>query len=149
MYTYLLRQMELSMRLWPLVIGRIVYSEEEFYSTQTDHDVCNDTVNTVPTVSYICHHLFAGETMYGKQMNQGIKWCRAGSRWQYAYRLSCYTDNTYTVCRYCIAIHLACSISGLIGEYESTRSLVCIIWPLWFYSHYRCIGHIMIKPYYS
>ena len=132
----LLRQMELSMRLWPFCYwSRIVYSEEEeFYSTK--QIMMFAMILSIPfLVSYICHHLFAGETMYRETDGiKGLSGCRAGSRWQSMRTVYLAIPITHIPLA---GIALLFILFAYIGPWSENmkkhKKLVRIIWPIWFY----------------
>ena len=102
-------------------------------------------------VSYICHHLFAGEAIYGE--TDGIKGLSDAER--------AAAGNMRTVYLFILASHiplaglalpfiLFAAYRALTGEYEKHKRLVRIIWPVWFYVAITgVIIYIMIRPYYA
>jgi len=100
--------------------------------------------------SYICHHLFAGETIYGE--TDGIKGlsdtelAAAGSmRTVYLIILSTHIP----LAGLGLPFILFAAYRALIGEYEKHKKIVRIIWPVWFYVAVTgVIVYLMIRPYY-
>lgn len=102
-------------------------------------------------VSYICHHLFAGEAIYGE--TDGIKGLSDAER--------AAAGSMRTIYLFILATHiplaglalpfiLFAAYRALTGEYEKHKKLVRIIWPVWFYVAVTgVIIYIMIKPYYN
>jgi putative membrane protein len=102
-------------------------------------------------ISYICHHLFAGETVYGE--TDGIKGLSDAERSA--------AGSMRTVYLFILATHiplaglalpfiLFAAYRALTGEYEKHKKIVRIIWPVWFYVAVTgVIVYLMIRPYYS
>jgi putative membrane protein len=101
-------------------------------------------------VSYICHHLFAGEAIYGD--TDGIKGLSDVERTA--------AGSMRTVYLFILATHiplaglalpfiLFAAYRALTGQYEKHKKIVRIIWPVWFYVAVTgVIVYIMISPYY-
>lgn len=102
-------------------------------------------------VSYICHHLFAGETMYGE--TDGIKGLSDAEREAAGSMRTVYLAILIThipLAGIALPFILLAAYRALIGEYEKHKKLVRIIWPLWFYVAITgVLVYIMIRPYYS
>lgn len=100
-------------------------------------------------ISYICHHLFAGEAIYGE--TDGIKGLsdaeRAAAGMRTLYLLILITH--IPLAGLALPFILFAAYRALTGEYEKHKKLVRIIWPLWFYVAVTgVIVYIMISPYY-
>jgi len=100
-------------------------------------------------VSYICHHLLAGETMYGE--TDGIaglsdaEKAAAGSRTIYLLILLTHIP----LAGLALPFILFAAYRALTGEYEQHKKLVRIVWPVWFYVAITgVIVYLMISPYY-
>jgi len=102
-------------------------------------------------VSYICHHLFAGEARFGDVDHNGIlteaEKINAGSaRYIYLFILGTHIP----LAGLALPIILFTAYRALIGEFDKHRRLVRITWPLWFYVAVTgVIVYIMIRPYYG
>jgi putative membrane protein len=102
-------------------------------------------------ISYICHHLFAGEARFGDADHNGIltetEKVNAGSaRFIYYFILSTHIPLAGIV----LPFILFTAYRALIGEFDKHRKLVRITWPLWFYVAVTgVIVYIMIRPYYA
>jgi putative membrane protein len=102
-------------------------------------------------VSYICHHLLAGETAYGE--TDGIKGLSAaelaaagGSRTVYLLILLTHIP----LAGIGLPFILMAAYRALTGEYELHKKIVRIIWPLWFYVAVTgVIVYLMISPFYK
>ena len=100
-------------------------------------------------ISYICHHLFAGEAIYGE--TDGIKGLsdaeRAAAGMRTLYLLILITH--IPLAGLALPFILFAAYRALTGEYEKHKKLVRIIWPLWFYVAVTgVIVYIMISPCY-
>ena len=102
-------------------------------------------------LSYICHHLFAGETMYGE--TDGIKGLSDAERSAAGSKRNVYLAILIThipLAGIALPFILFAAYRALIGEYEKHKKLVRIIWPVWFYVAITgLLVYIMIKPYYN
>lgn len=102
-------------------------------------------------VSYICHHLFAGETMYGetdgiKGLSDAEKAAAGGSRTIYLAILVTHIP----LAGIALPFILFAAYRALTGEYDKHKKMVRIIWPLWFYVAVTgVIVYVMINPYYK
>ena len=101
--------------------------------------------------SYICHHLFAGETKFGDSNHDGIlsdgEKSAAGSlRIIYYFLLSTHIPLAAII----LPFILFTAYRALIGEYDKHKKLVRITWPVWFYVAITgVIIYLWISPYYS
>ena len=88
-------------------------------------------------LSYIAHHLFAGETKFG---GEGI------SRIIYFIILFSHIPLAAII----LPFILFTAYRALTGEYESHKKLVRITWPVWFYVAVTGVAvYLMISPYYN
>ncbi len=101
-------------------------------------------------ISYICHHLFAGETRYGDLNHDGIvslsEKSLAGSlRIVYYFLLLTHIPLAAIV----LPFILFTAYRALTGEYSKHKKLARFTWPLWFYVAITgVIVYFMISPYY-
>ena len=102
-------------------------------------------------VSYICHHLLAGETKFGDLNHDGIlsdeEKSTAGSiRTIYYILLITHIPLAAII----LPFILFTAYRSLIGEYEKHKKLARITWPVWFYVAVTgVVVYLMISPYYS
>jgi putative membrane protein len=102
-------------------------------------------------VSYICHHLFAGEARLGDVNHDGIlsetEKLNAGSaRMIYYFILGTHIPLAGVV----LPLILFTAYRALIGEFDKHKKLVRITWPVWFYVAITgVIVYVMISPYYA
>lgn len=102
-------------------------------------------------LSYIAHHLFAGETRYGDlnhdEVIDATEKAAAGSM-RMVYYLILITH--IPLAGVILPFILFTAYRALIGEYEVHKKLTRITWPVWFYVAVTgVIVYIMISPYYS
>jgi putative membrane protein len=101
-------------------------------------------------VSYICHHLFAGEARFGDINHDGLlsetEKANAGSlRIIYYFILGTHIPLAGIV----LPFILFTAYRALIGEFDKHKKLVRITWPIWFYVAITgVIVYWMISPYY-
>jgi len=102
-------------------------------------------------VSYICHHLFAGEARFGDLNHDGVlsetEKLNAGSaRMLYYFILATHIPLAGIV----LPFILFTAYRALIGEFAKHKRLVRITWPVWFYVAITgVIVYLMISPYYT
>jgi putative membrane protein len=102
-------------------------------------------------LSYICHHLFAGETRFGDLNQDGSldaveKGLAGNLRIVYYFILGTHIPLAGLV----LPLVLFTAYRALIGEFERHKKLVRITWPLWFYVAVTgVVVYVMISPYYS
>lgn len=101
-------------------------------------------------LSYICHHLFAGETKFGDVDHNGIlsddeKLAAGSLRMVYYFILITHIPLAGII----LPFILFTAYRALIGEYEQHKKLTRITWPVWFYVAVTgVIVYLMISPYY-
>lgn len=102
-------------------------------------------------VSYICHHLFAGDTRFGDVNHDGIvtdaeKADVSSLRTFYYIILGTHIPLAGII----LPFILFSAYRALVGEYAKHKKLARITWPIWLYVAITgVIVYIMISPYYS
>ena len=102
-------------------------------------------------LSYICHHLFAGETRFGDVNHDGIlteleKAAVGNNRIIYYILLGTHIPLAGVI----LPFILFTAYRSLIGEFEKHKKLARITWPIWFYVAVTgVLVYWMISPYYS
>jgi putative membrane protein len=102
-------------------------------------------------VSYICHHLLAGDTKFGDINHDGIlsddeKTAAGSGRIFYYIILITHIPLAAII----LPFILFTAYRSLIGEYEQHRKLARITWPVWLYVAITgVVVYVMISPYYS
>jgi putative membrane protein len=108
------------------------------------------TLSTLFLVSYICHHLLAGDTRFGDINHDGIiteaEKAGAGSmRIVYYIILGTHIPLAGVI----LPFILFTAYRGLIGEYTAHKKLARITWPVWLYVAITgVVVYLMISPYY-
>ncbi|MEO5647469.1 MAG: DUF420 domain-containing protein [Chitinophagaceae bacterium] len=102
-------------------------------------------------LSYICHHLFTGETMYGDLNHDNIisnaEKSAAGSM-RMIYFLILFTH--IPLAGIILPFILFTAYRALIGEYQQHKKIARITWPIWFYVAVTgVVVYFMISPYYG
>jgi len=88
-------------------------------------------------VSYICHHLFTGETKFGGEGN---------IRYIYYFILGTHIILAAII----LPFILFTAYRSMIGEFARHKKLARITWPIWFYVAVTgVIVYLMISPYYT
>jgi putative membrane protein len=102
-------------------------------------------------ISYICHHLFAGETRFGDVNHDGLlseaeKTAVGSSRIIYYILLGTHIPLAGII----LPFILFSAYRALTGEYDKHKKLVHITWPIWFYVAVTgVVVYWMISPYYG
>jgi putative membrane protein len=102
-------------------------------------------------VSYICHHLFAGETRFGDVNHDGMvtdieKAAVGNSRIIYYIILGTHIPLAGII----LPFILFSAYRALTGEFDKHKKLVRITWPIWFYVAVTGVAvYWMISPYYT
>lgn len=102
-------------------------------------------------VSYICHHLFAGDTRFGDINHDGIvtdaEKADVGSLRTFYYII---LGTHIPLAGIILPFILFSAYRALVGEYGKHKKLARITWPIWLYVAITgVIVYIMIRPYYS
>lgn len=101
-------------------------------------------------VSYIAHHLLAGETRYGDLNHDGLlgddEKLQAGSM-RKVYFVLLFTH--IPLAAIILPFILFTAYRALTGQYEAHKKLTRITWPVWFYVAVSgVLVYLMIHPYY-
>lgn len=101
-------------------------------------------------ISYICHHLFAGETRFGDINHDGFlsedeKVIAGSMRIVYYILLGTHIPLAGII----LPFILFTAYRAMIGEYARHKKIVRITWPIWFYVAVTgVVVYWMISPYY-
>lgn len=94
-------------------------------------------LSTLFLVSYICHHLLAGETKFG-----------GGGAIRYVYYFILGTH--VVLAALILPFILFTAYRALTGEWQRHKKLARITWPVWFYVAVTgVVVYLMISPYYN
>lgn len=108
-------------------------------------------LSVVFLISYIAHHLLAGETIYGDANLDGVldeieRQALGGRRTLYLIILLTHIFLAAII----LPFILFTAYRGLTSEFGSHKKLARITWPLWFYVAVTGpVVYLMISPYYT
>lgn len=101
-------------------------------------------------VSYVCHHLLAGNTLFGDTDHDGIvseaeKAATGPLRYFYYFILLTHIPLAALI----LPFILFTAYRALIAEFPKHKKLARITWPIWFYvSMTGVLVYLLISPYY-
>lgn len=132
-----------------LVVGLILIKQKKYYAHKKVM-LTAIALSVLFLLSYIAHHLLAGDTRYGDLDHDGIlsinETLQAGMM-RMVYYILLFTH--IPLAAVVLPVILFTAYRALIGEYERHKQLVRITWPLWFYVAVSgVVVYLMIKPYY-
>ncbi len=120
-----------------LLLGGLYAAKDKRYSTHKKLMSWAIGLSAMFLVSYICHHLFTGETSYG---GSGLV------KLVYYFILITHIALAGII----LPFILFTAYRALIGEYPKHKKLARITWPLWLYVAVTgVIVYLMISPYYT
>ena len=101
-------------------------------------------------ISYICHHLFAGETRFGDLNHDGVvsdaEKSTAGSLRVFYYII---LGTHIPLAGIILPFILFTAYRGLIAEFPEHKKIARITWPVWLYvSVTGVLVYLLISPYY-
>lgn len=134
-----------------LLLGGLVAVKQKNYQLHKRIMLTAMLLSVLFLISYICHHLFAGETIYGE--TDGVKGLSdaeltaAGStRTLYLIILATHIP----LAGLALPFILFAAYRALTGDYKKHKKIVRIIWPVWFYVAVTgVIVYWMIRRYYA
>lgn len=133
-----------------LLVAALLVVKRKNYKLHRNIMLLAMSLSVLFLVSYICHHLFAGDTRFGDVDHDNIvteleKAAVGNSRIIYYIILGTHIPLAGVI----LPFILFSAYRGLTGEYEKHKKLVRITWPIWFYVAITgVIVYIMISPYY-
>ncbi len=133
-----------------LLIAALVSIKRDLYLLHKRLMLAAIILSLLFLISYICHHLFTGETRYGDIDHNGIlsvdeKALAGSSRFGYYFILLTHIPLAGII----LPFILFTAYRGLTGEYERHKKLSKITWPVWVYVAVTgVIVYLMISPYY-
>jgi putative membrane protein len=134
-----------------LLLAGLVTVKNGQYVTHKKIMLVAMTLSVLFLVSYIGHHLFAGETAYGetdgiKGLSDAERQAAGGMRTFYLLILLTHIP----LAGLALPFILMAAYRALIGEYDKHKKLVRYVWPVWFYVAISgVIIYWMIQPYYT
>lgn len=133
-----------------LLVAGLVNAKRGNYTTHRNIMLTAIVLSGLFLISYMCHHLLAGEARFGDSNHDGIlseaEKVAAGSiRYIYYIILSTHIILASVI----LPFILFTAYRALIGEYAKHRKLARITWPIWFYVALTGpVIYLMISPYY-
>lgn len=133
-----------------LLVAGIVSAKQKAFIRHRNIMLTAMMLSVLFLLSYILHHLFAGEALYGDIDHNGVvdaaEKLRAGSlRTVYLIILITHIILAGVV----LPFILFTAYRALINENEAHRKLAKITWPMWFYVAVTGpVVYLMISPYY-
>lgn len=133
-----------------LLVGLIMVKSKKYY-THRNIMLAAMLLSVLFLVSYICHHLFAGETRFGDIDHDGIvtdlEKSGVGSKRMIYYII---LGTHIPLAGIILPFILFSAYRALTGDFVKHKKLVRITWPVWFYVAVTgVIVYWMISPYYS
>lgn len=134
-----------------LLIAGLIVVKQKNYALHKKIMLSAIVLSVLFLVSYICHHLLAGDTRFGDINHDGIlsdeEKSAAGSL-RIIYYIILITH--IPLAAIILPFILFTAYRALIGEYEKHKKLARITWPVWFYVAVTgVVVYLMISPYYS
>ena len=134
-----------------LLVAGLITAKSQKYELHKKIMLTAIMLSVLFLISYICHHLLAGETKYGDLDHDGIlslneRALAGGARVFYYILLITHI----TLAAIILPFILFTAYRALTGEYEKHRKLVRITWPVWFFVAVSgVVVYLMISPYYN
>ena len=134
-----------------LLIAALVAVKQQKYAVHKNIMLIALLLSVLFLVSYIAHHLFAGETKFGDTDHDGLVSAAEIS----------VVGNTRSFYFILLATHIILAATslpfilftayrGLTSEFEDHKKIARRIWPIWFYVAVTGpLVYMMIKPYYN
>ena len=134
-----------------LLVAGLVTAKSKNYAVHKKIMLSAITLSVLFLLSYICHHLLAGDTKYGDVDHDGVlslnETAMAGGTRMFYYILLL---THIPLAAIILPFILFTAYRALTGEYEKHRKLVRITWPVWFFVAVSgVVVYLMISPYYS
>ena len=134
-----------------LLIAGLVAVKRKNYTLHKKIMLAAIVLSVLFLVSYICHHLLAGETKFGDFNHDGIlsadEKLNAGNlRLLYYVLLITHIPLAAVI----LPFILFTAYRSLTGEFEKHKKLARITWPVWLYVAVSgVVVYLMISPYYN
>ena len=134
-----------------LLVAGLITAKSKNYAIHKKIMLSAIVLSVLFLVSYICHHLLAGETKYGDLNHDGVlsmnETAMAGSTRIFYYILLL---THIPLAAIILPFILFTAYRALTGEYDKHRKLVRITWPVWFFVAVSgVVVYLMISPYYN
>ncbi len=134
-----------------LLVAALVTVKNKQYAVHKKLMMTAMVLSILFLVSYICHHLFAGDTKFGDVNHDGIvseiEKANAGSM-RIVYYIILVTH--IPLAGIILPFILFTAYRALVGEYPRHKKLARITWPIWLYVAVTgVLVYWMISPYYA
>ena len=134
-----------------LLVAGIIFIKKKHYVIHRNIMMTAIVLSVLFLVSYIFHHLLAGDSRFGDINHDGIlsdaEKIKAGSS-RYVYYILLLTH--IPLAGIILPFILFTAYRGLTGEYGRHKRLARITWPIWLYVAITgVVVYLMIKPYYN
>ena len=134
-----------------LLVAALVFVKRKNYLLHKKTMLVAMSLSVLFLLFYICHHLFAGEAVYGE--TDGIKGLSEAELTAVGSMRKIYLAILIThipLAGIGLPFILFAAYRGLTGEYEKHKKLVRYVFPLWFYVAVTgVVVYWMIRPYYN
>ena len=134
-----------------LLIAGLYFVKQKKYELHKNIMLAAMILSVLFLVSYICHHLFAGEAIYGD--TDGIKGLSDAERTAVGNARTIYLLILIThipLAGLALPFILFAAYRALTGEYDKHKKIVRVIWPVWLYVAVTgVVVYLMISPYYT
>lgn len=134
-----------------LLVAGLFFVKQNKYVTHKKIMLTAISLSVLFLLSYIAHHLLAGDTKYGDTNHDGIlsldeKALAGNLRMVYYFVLITHIPLAAII----LPFILFTAYRALTGDYEKHKKLVRITWPVWFYVAVTGVAvYLMISPYYN
>lgn len=134
-----------------LLIAGLIFAKQRKFALHKKIMLAAMGLSVLFLLSYIAHHLLAGETRFGDLNHDGIisdAEMDAAGQLRSVYYLLLFTH--IPLAGIILPFILFTAYRGLTGEYDKHKKLTRITWPVWFYVAVTgVLVYIMISPYYG
>ncbi|MFT3749641.1 MAG: DUF420 domain-containing protein [Agriterribacter sp.] len=133
-----------------LLIAGLTSAKQKKYVLHRNIMIAALVCSVLFLLSYICHHLFAGETRFGDANHDGIvsdeeKAAAGGLRTFYYIILGTHIPLAGII----LPFILFTAYRGLTAEFSRHKKIARITWPIWLYvSVTGVLVYLLISPYY-
>ena len=134
-----------------LLLAGLFFAKQKKYELHKKIMLTAISLSVLFLLSYIAHHLLAGDTKYGDLNHDGIvsldeKALAGNLRMIYYFILITHIPLAAII----LPFILFTAYRALTGEYDKHKKLVRITWPVWFYVAVTgVVVYLMINPYYN
>ena len=134
-----------------LLVAGLISVKAKKYKTHRGIMITAMSLSVLFLISYICHHLFAGESKFGDANHDGLlteeeKIMAGPARIVYYILLGTHIPLAGII----LPFILFTAYRSMIGEFAKHKKLARITWPIWLYVAITgVVVYFMISPYYN